>query len=74
VKRRDAVFFGWFGPVGVAAIYYALHAQEMLHDPRAWTITSAAVTASVLLHGVTASPGVFLYAHVAKEKGTSRGR
>ncbi|MGX9857637.1 cation:proton antiporter domain-containing protein (plasmid) [Limimaricola variabilis] len=26
VKRRDAVFFGWFGPVGVAAISYALHA------------------------------------------------
>jgi NhaP-type Na+/H+ or K+/H+ antiporter len=72
VKRRDAVFFGWFGPVGVAAIYYALHAQEKLHDPQAWTIISAAVTASVLLHGVTASPGVFLYAHVAKD--TSKDR
>jgi NhaP-type Na+/H+ or K+/H+ antiporter len=61
VKRRDAVFFGWFGPVGVAAIYYALHAEESLHDPRIWTMTSAVVAVSVLLHGVTASPGVLLY-------------
>jgi len=72
VKRRDAVFFGWFGPVGVAAIYYALHAQEMLHDPRTWTITSAAVTASVLLHGVTTSAGVFLYGRVAKDTSKCR--
>ncbi|WPY96487.1 cation:proton antiporter (plasmid) [Limimaricola variabilis] len=72
VKRRDAVFFGWFGPLGVAAIYYALYAREMLHDPRTWTITSAAVTASVLLHGMTASPGVILYGRLAKD--TSEGR
>ncbi|WP_282026245.1 cation:proton antiporter [Limimaricola cinnabarinus] len=61
VRRRDALFFGWFGPVGVAAIYYALHAEETLHDPRIWTMASAVVVISVLLHGVTASPGVLLY-------------
>lgn len=69
VKRRDAVFLGWFGPVGVAAIYYALHAREMLHDPRTWTITSAAVTASVVLHGVTASIGVSIYGRIAGNAG-----
>ena len=57
LKRRDNLFFGWLGPAGGAAIYYALHVQETLHDPRSGTITSAAVTASVLLHGMTASPG-----------------
>ena len=61
IKQRDAMFFGWFGPVGVAAIYYALHAEETLHDPRIWAIASAVVVVSVLLHGVTASPGVLLY-------------
>lgn len=69
VKRRDALFFSWFGPVGVAAIYYALHAEETLHDPRIWTMASAVVVVSVLLHGVTASPGVLLYG-----RRTSRAR
>ncbi|MGK7753366.1 MULTISPECIES: cation:proton antiporter domain-containing protein [unclassified Roseovarius] len=66
ITRRDAVFFGWFGPVGVAAIYYALHAEETLHDPRIWAMASAVVAVSVLLHGVTASPGVMLYGRRAK--------
>jgi len=61
MRRRDVLFTGWFGPVGIAAIYYALHAEEMLRDPRIWTVTSAVVAVSVLLHGVTASPGTKLY-------------
>jgi len=72
VKRRDAAFFGWFGPVGVAAIYYALHAQEMLHDPRTWSIISAAVTASVVLHGVSASIGASIDGRVTENAAAER--
>ncbi len=61
LARRDAVFFGWFGPMGVAAIYYALHARDALQEPRLWVVASAVVALSVLLHGMTGSPGAYLY-------------
>jgi sodium/hydrogen antiporter len=67
IKRRDAVFFGWFGPIGVAAIYYALHAREELHEPQLWVFASAVVALSVLLHGVSASWGVYRYARSGDE-------
>lgn len=76
MRRRDALFFGWFGPIGVAAIYYALHLREALHEPQIWHIAGAAVTASVLLHGITASPGVSLYGRAAgaPDEGEDRGQ
>ncbi|MEX3314315.1 cation:proton antiporter [Sulfitobacter sp. PS-8MA] len=66
LARRDALFFGWFGPMGVAAIYYALHARDALQEPRIWVLASAVVALSVLLHGMTGSPGVYLYGRSRK--------
>jgi sodium/hydrogen antiporter len=53
---RDAAFIGWFGPIGVAAIYYALFAVRHTGDAGIWHATSAIVLASILVHGVTAMP------------------
>ena len=64
--RRDAVFLGWFAPVGVAALYYALHATERTGDPVYWHAVSLAVVASVLAHGVTATLGMQLYHRTAR--------
>ncbi|ETX29015.1 cation:proton antiporter [Roseivivax isoporae] len=61
VERRDAVFMGWFGPLGVAAIFYALHAEHRLGDPQAWHVTSLAVALSIALHGITAAWGMRRY-------------
>lgn len=69
LPRRDDLFIGWFGPIGVAALYYALHAKEMLHDPELWVLASGVVTMSVLAHGITSGPGVQLYSKAAPSKG-----
>ena len=49
-------FLAWFGPLGVAAIYYATFARGHVHDPVLWHAASALISASILLHGVTAGP------------------
>ncbi len=56
---REAAFSGWFGPIGIAAIYYAV---ELQHDglversDMIWHIVSLVVFGSVILHGITATP------------------
>ena len=50
---RDALFAGWFGPVGTAAIFYACMAQDMTGNQDLWPIVSLAAAASIVAHGVT---------------------
>jgi sodium/hydrogen antiporter len=58
----DAVWLGWFGPVGVAAVFYLQHLTELgVTDPVVWHAGSLVVAASIVAHGVTASPGRALY-------------
>lgn len=60
-NRRDAVFLGWFGPLGAAAIFYVTHVEVAtagFADPRLFALATAAICASVLVHSVTATPGV----------------
>jgi NhaP-type Na+/H+ or K+/H+ antiporter len=54
--RTTALFCGWFGPVGVAALFYALLAVERTGDDRIWTLVTAVSTASIILHGASATP------------------
>mgnify|MGYP000585572933 CR=1 FL=1 len=60
-NRQDVGFLGWFGPIGIAAIYYATLAHKHLEDPIFWHVASAIVLGSILLHGVTAAPLTKLY-------------
>ena len=55
---REAAFVGWFGPVGIAAIYYATLCRRALGEggEAVWALVSLAVLASVVLHGVTSYP------------------
>ncbi|KAA9005584.1 cation:proton antiporter [Histidinibacterium aquaticum] len=66
LRARDAVFLGWFGPMGVAAIYYALHAKAETGEAVLWHAASLAVALSVVAHGVTASLGMRLYDRAAE--------
>ena len=61
LARRDLAFMGWFGPVGVAALYYGLHATERTGDALYWQAAALVVALSVLAHGVTAFAGLWLY-------------
>ena len=58
----DVAYLGWFGPVGIAAIYYAAMARSHTQDAEIWHAASAVVFASILVHGVTAAPFTRLYA------------
>ncbi len=60
-NRPDASFLGWFGPIGIAAIYYASLAEKQTGDPLYWHVTSALILASVISHGVSAAPLTRLY-------------
>lgn len=55
-RRADALFTGWFGPVGAAAIFYATFAVRELGHEAIWVHASSVVCASIVLHGVSATP------------------
>ncbi len=53
---RENLFAGWFGPVGAAAMFYALEAQDISGLTTLWPIVSLAAFASVVVHGITGTP------------------
>lgn len=59
--RSDALFLGWFGPVGVAALFYATLALRETGVEEAWTVGSLVICVSLVAHGVTAAPLSRLY-------------
>jgi NhaP-type Na+/H+ or K+/H+ antiporter len=63
LNSYDVAYVGWFGPIGIAAIYYAAFARGHTHDPLIWHAASALIFASILIHGLTAAPLTRLYAH-----------
>lgn len=56
LRRREMLFAGWFGPIGIAALYYALHAEKETGNTLIWPLTSLVICASVFAHGITAAP------------------
>jgi NhaP-type Na+/H+ or K+/H+ antiporter len=65
VSRAQRVMIGWFGIRGVGSIYYLMYAihqglSRPLQEPII-AITLAAVTASIVLHGMTVLPMMRLY-------------
>ncbi len=57
----DALFLGWFGPIGVAALFYATLAVRRTGFQEAWTVGSLLICASLLVHGLSATPLTRLY-------------
>lgn len=55
-RRADALFVGWFGPIGIGAIFYAALAVRITGLRRVWSVVSLVVAGSVLAYGVTATP------------------
>ena len=65
---RDTLFLGWFGPIGVAALFYAALSLREIGVEEAWTVGSLVTCASILVHGVTAAPLTRLYGRTAKDE------
>ncbi|WP_298805131.1 cation:proton antiporter [uncultured Pseudokineococcus sp.] len=67
LSRRDAAFAGWFGPMGVSAVFYLAYSlDEGVADPRLFAAGSLAVAVSTLAFGVTAAPATRRYGRVAQ--------
>ena len=65
----DAVHLGWFGPIGVSALFYlAMEAERLGADPTVLAAGTLVVAASTVVHGVTAAPGRVLYRRTAERQ------
>ncbi|MGC5584998.1 cation:proton antiporter [Ornithinimicrobium sp. W1665] len=63
VAAHQAGFMGFFGPMGVSALFYLAHARhEGVHDPALWGAVTLAVAVSVVVFGLTGAPGRRAYA------------
>jgi NhaP-type Na+/H+ or K+/H+ antiporter len=65
-RLRDALFTGWFGPVGVAALFYATLAVRETATDIVWVVGSLVICSSLLVHGLSATPLTMLYGRVAQ--------
>lgn len=63
---RDVLFAGWFGPVGVAAFYYAQFSIIETGIENLWPIVSLVICMSIILHGTTATYFTKLYGKYQK--------
>lgn len=72
-RRADLLFMGWFGPIGVAAIFYAMLAIRKAGVEVAWDVASLAICASIVVHGFTAIPLTKFYPSL-REKGKSENQ
>jgi NhaP-type Na+/H+ or K+/H+ antiporter len=61
IKWTDALFMGWFGPIGVAAVFYANLSVQRVGIESIWVVSSLIICASILIHGLTAVPFTKLY-------------
>ncbi len=73
----DALFLGWFGPIGVSAMFYlTLLVERMPHTEAVpvLAIGTAVVAASTVVHGATSAPLRRLYARRTSASGESGGQ
>lgn len=65
---RDRWFAGWFGPVGISGLFCVLLAMRETGHTEPWIYGSMIMLASVLLHGIVATPLTRIYALKPDEK------
>jgi len=69
---RDAMFVGWFGPIGIAALFYACSAAQQTGNEQIWTVASLVILASTVIHGVSAVPLTQLYGSTNAHRATQQ--
>lgn len=67
LRWPDTLFLGWFGPVGVSAIFYlTLEAERVGVDPTLVAAGTLVVAGSTVAHGLTVTIGRQLYDRAAQ--------
>lgn len=61
----NVLWLAWFGPIGVAALFYLGHAHEQgVTDPAVWAAGTLVIAVSTVVHGLTGAPGRVAYRRV----------
>lgn len=55
-NRSEAFFVGWFGPIGVAAIFYAGFCLRRTNVEEVWVVCALMICASIVAQGLSATP------------------
>lgn len=55
-KVGDALFAGWFGPVGISALFYVTLAADRVPSLSLWPVVSLVVFISAMVYGITGTP------------------
>lgn len=69
---RDALFVGWFGPIAVAAMVYAGWADLREGHHTLWIVSTLTIFASLVAHGLSATPLTRWYARDRREDEPAR--
>lgn len=70
LRWSSAAFYGWFGPMGAAALFFATLAhEEQTAAEVVWPVAALVVAASTLVHGTTAAPTRMLYERLEGRRG-----
>ncbi len=64
----SALFIGWFGPIGIGTLFYAVMALRETAADHLYAVATAIIAGSVFAHGVTDTIGSSLLARVRGEK------
>lgn len=57
LRLRDALYLGWFGPIGVSALFYLTLEAKRLHVPEVVVAAGSLVlVASTVVHGLSGAP------------------
>lgn len=72
LTRADVAFLSWFGPVGVAALYYVMLAQAKTGQDL-FAEASLVIVASIVAHGLSAAPCTRFYARSGGAGRSSEG-
>ena len=62
--KSEKGFLSWFGPMGVAALYYALFVErfDVPRHEELYGAATLAISLSIVVHSLTATPGTRLFA------------
>jgi NhaP-type Na+/H+ or K+/H+ antiporter len=57
IRRWDeALFVGWFGPIGVGALYLAAVARKETRLEQVWIVATLLIAATIVAQDLTATP------------------
>jgi NhaP-type Na+/H+ or K+/H+ antiporter len=65
-RPAATLFAGWFGPIGIAAVFYAAISVETTGTQTGWVLGTLIVAGSVFAHGATAVPATLAFGRLSE--------